>query len=262
MKAQIFSDLHMDVAPIKPISIVEGVDCVIVAGDTCEGVLHAFANLRRIVPIEIPIVMVLGNHEYYRSCLPEELALARAHASTFNIHCLENETVVLGSGAGRPIRFTGATLWTDYRLFGEARRPAVMNTCADAMNDHRRITWQKRPWLRFRPQEAALLHHRSKSFIESVLATPFDHGPTVVVTHHAVHWNSILDKYRNDPVTGAYLTDMTATIEAYRPDLWVHGHVNNSSDDWIGKTRVICNPHGYGNENPNFDGSLVVEIGA
>ena len=262
MKAQIFSDPHMDVAPIKQISIAKGVDCVIVAGDTCEGVLRAFEYLRRIVPIEIPIVMVLGNHEYYRRCLPEELALARAHAASFNIHCLENETVVLsGADGGPPVRFVGATLWTDYRIFGDANQLAVMNACAAGMNDHRLISWQKKPWQRFRPQEAALLHHRSKSFIENVLATPFDDGPTVVITHHAVHWNSILPKYRSDPVTGAFVSDMTATIEAYRPELWVHGHVHNSSDYQIGTTRIVCNPHGYGNENPNFDGSLVVEIG-
>jgi len=66
MRIQIFSDLHCDVYPIKPITIVPGVDLVIVAGDVCEGVLRAFEHLRRIVPIDIPIVMVLGNHEFYR----------------------------------------------------------------------------------------------------------------------------------------------------------------------------------------------------
>ncbi len=33
MKVQVFSDLHLDVAPVKPISIVDGIDAVIVAGD-------------------------------------------------------------------------------------------------------------------------------------------------------------------------------------------------------------------------------------
>jgi hypothetical protein len=43
------------------------------------------------------------------------------------------------------------------------------------------------PWLRFRPQEAARLHHESRAFLTEILATPFN-GPTVVVTHHAPHW--------------------------------------------------------------------------
>jgi len=261
MKAQIFSDLHFDVRPIRKISIAEGIACVIVAGDTCEGVLDAFEHLRRIVPIHIPILMVLGNHEYYRRCIPDELALAHAHASAFNIHCLEDQSVVLSGADGSQVRFVGASLWTDYRIFGDANQSAVMNACAAGMNDHRLISWQKKPWLRFRPQEAAMLHHRSKNYLESVLATPFDAGPTVIITHHAVHWNSILPKYRNDPITGAFVSDMTATIEAKKPDLWVHGHVHNSSDYRLGRTRLVCNPHGSGDENPRFDGSLAVEVG-
>ncbi|MFK4723974.1 putative component of type VI protein secretion system [Bradyrhizobium niftali] len=59
-----------------------------------------------------------------------------------------------------------------------------------AMNDHRLIGWQKRPWQSFRPKEAAAMNHQSKEYIESMLRTAFD-GPTVVVTHHAVHWSSI-----------------------------------------------------------------------
>ena len=70
MRVQIFSDLHVDVFPIKPITIVPDVDLVIVAGDTCEGALRAFEHLRRLVPMDIPIVMVMGNHEYYRRIRP------------------------------------------------------------------------------------------------------------------------------------------------------------------------------------------------
>jgi Icc-related predicted phosphoesterase len=255
MKLQIFSDLHLDVLPIKPISIAGGIDAVIVAGDVCEGAVQGFGHLRRIVPMPIPILMVLGNHEYYRRFVPDELALARAQASAFNIRLLENDTMVLGG-----VRFVGATLWTNYRIFGNANQAAAMNACAAAMNDHRRIGWQKQPWLRFRPQEAALLHHRSRSYIEAALATTFD-GPTVVITHHGVHWDSVLPKYRSDLVTAGFVSDMSATIEAYRPELWVHGHVHNSCDYRVGKTRIVCNPHGYGPENPRFDGSLLIDIG-
>jgi Icc-related predicted phosphoesterase len=254
MKIQIFSDLHLDVHPIKPITIMAGVDLVIVAGDTCEGVLRAFEQLRRIVPLHIPIVMVLGNHEYYRRFVPDELALARSHANSFNIHVLESDTVLLG------VRFVGSTLWTDYRIFGETNQASVMNACATGMNDHRLIGWQKKPWLRFRPQEAALLHHQSRTYLERILAAPF-HGPTVAISHHAVHWQSVHPRYRSDPVTAAFVSDLSALIERYQPTLWVHGHVHNSSDYRVGETRILCNPHGYGTENPDFNGALVVEVG-
>lgn len=254
MKAQVFSDLHLDVLPIKPISIADEIDAVIVPGDVCEGALRAFEHLLRIVPMTIPILMVLGNHEYYRRFVPDELALARAQAPRFNVHLLENDTVVVNG-----VRFVGATLWTDYRIFGDANLTRAMSACAAGMNDHRRIGWQKDPWLRFRPQEAALLHHRSRTYIESVLATSFD-GSTVILSHHAVHINSILPKYQTDPVTAAYVSDMSATIEKHQPALWVHGHAHNSCDYRVGKTRIICNAHGYGGENPTFDGNLVVQV--
>jgi Icc-related predicted phosphoesterase len=261
MKIQIFSDLHLDVHPIKPITIMAGVDLVIVAGDVCEGVLRAFEHLRRIVPMHIPIVMVLGNHEFYRRFIPDELALARSNAGTFNIHVLDNNAVVLGGAGSGHVRFVGANLWTDYRIFGEANQAAVMNACATGMNDHRLIGWQKQPWLRFRPQEAALLHHQSRAYFKQALTEPFN-GPSVMVTHTAVHWNSVLPRFATDPTTGAFVSDLEELILTTRPVLAVHGHVHNSCDYRIGQTRILCNPHGYGPENAGFDGALVVEIDA
>jgi Icc-related predicted phosphoesterase len=252
MKLQIFSDLHVDVAPIKPITIADGVDALIVAGDTCEGAVRAFEHLRQIVPLTIPIVMVMGNHEYYHRFVPDELGLARERAASSNIHLLDDDnTVICG------VRFAGATLWTDYAIFGAANVPQVMNACAHGMNDHRLIGWQKEPWLRFRPQEAARLHHQSTAFLAETLATSF---PTVVVTHHAPHWDSVLPRYQSDRVTGAFVSDLSTLIETLQPRLWIHGHVHNSCDYQIGATRVLANPHGYGSENPQFNGQLVVEV--
>jgi hypothetical protein len=178
---QIFSDLHLDVAPIKPIAIADNVDLVIVAGDTCEGALCAFEHLRRIVPMSTPIAMVMGNHEYYRRFLPEELSLARATAPDLNIHLLENDAVTLGR-----IRLIGATLWTDYRLFGDAVQRRVMTVCGEDLNDHRRIGWSKQPWLRFRPQEAMLLHHRSRAFLATALAEPFVGSTTRLIDNQSI----------------------------------------------------------------------------
>jgi hypothetical protein len=104
MRIQIFSDLHADIAAVKPIIIDPAVDAVLVAGDICQGAENAFETLRGIVPMQIPIVMTLGNHEFYRRCLPEELAVARAKAPAYGIYLLENDTVVLDG-----VRFIGCT---------------------------------------------------------------------------------------------------------------------------------------------------------
>ncbi|MDP2411468.1 MAG: metallophosphoesterase [Pseudolabrys sp.] len=256
MRLQIFSDLHADVARPRPIAIAPDVDAVVVAGDVCEGAESGFAHLRLIVPMQLPIIMVMGNHEYYRRHLAGELESARQTAPLYGVHLLENDAVTLGS-----VRFVGCSLWTDYALFGMHNLPRAMAVAADGLNDHKRIKWSKEPWRRFRPQEALLLHKRSRAFIEATLAKPFD-GATVVVTHHAPHPGSIHSRYGSDLLTAAYVSDLTSVMEAGRPDLWLHGHVHESFDYHVGTTRVVCNPHGYGTENGRFDPALIVEIGS
>src|SRR6202012_5047412 len=122
----------------------------------CEGAERAFQWLREIVPLPGVGFFVLGNHECYGRVWSEEIAHARAVAPLYGIHLLENNTVVLNG-----VRFIGATLWTDYALFGNGYVALAMNAARDGLLDHRRITWTKHPWQRFRPQEALGLHRAS-----------------------------------------------------------------------------------------------------
>jgi 3',5'-cyclic AMP phosphodiesterase CpdA len=272
VRIQIFSDLHAGVAPLKPITVARDVDLVVVAGDVAEGAQNAFATLRDIVPEAVPIVFTMGNHEYYRRFLGEELTLARTLAPNFNIHLLENDCIIVGGGT---VRVAGASLWTDYRMFGDRNAPAAMHAARVGMNDHRLIGWKRKPWERFRPQEAALLHAASRAFFVETFATPFDGLATVAVSHHAPHVGSVPTRYASDILSAAFasmlLDEMNAgyqggdgarppaTFDA--PDIWIHGHVHDSADYRVGSTRVIANPHGYGRENAGFDPALVIEIG-
>lgn len=85
-------------------------------------------------------------------------------------------------------------------------------------------------------------------------------GATVVVTHHAPHPGSIAPRYQRDLLTGAFASDCEDLILAGQPTLWIHGHMHHSADYRIGATRVLCNPHGYGRENPAFNSALIVEV--
>jgi predicted phosphodiesterase len=262
MNIQVFSDLHVDVSRPPPITIGPDVDVVVVAGDTAEGAGNAFVALRHIVPERIPIVAVLGNHEYYHRCIPEEVALARELAPSLNIHFLENDSIVLNlGGRGTPVRVAGCSLWTDYQVFGANNAAPAMRAALGGLNDHRLITWQKRPWKRFRPEEAALMHSESKDFLIRTLATPFP-GPTVAVCHHG-HWRSTHPQYQTDILSAAFVSNLSF-IEEIQPgfDFFIHGHVHSSSDYRVGRTRVLCNPRGYPGENPSFNPSLVVKVGS
>lgn len=260
MKFQVLSDLHVNFAGQKPVTIVDGVDAVVIAGDVDEGALNSFEWIRKLVPRDIRVVMVMGNHEYYRKVLPLELALARKAAPDFGIDLLENSTAVIkGVKDSKGVRFVGATLWTNYRLHGDHNAAHAMRSAAHGMNDHRRITWSKSPWRRFRPQEALMMHATSVNYITRELKTEFP-GPSVLVTHHAMHVRSI-------PVGGegllaaAYVSDLETLLLECKPDIAVHGHVHASFDYRVGQmTRVLCNARGYPGENDRFDPALVVEI--
>ena len=102
------------------------------------------------------------------------------------------------------VRFVGATLWTDYLLYGEDERPRAMRHARFGMNDHNCIGWGDRRASSFRPTHALGLHERSRFFLDRALAQPFN-GPTVVVTHHAPSVRSIAKRYRGDPLNPAFI---------------------------------------------------------
>jgi hypothetical protein len=55
---------------------------------------------------------------------------------------------------------------------------------------------------------------------------------------------------------------MDSFISAFQPDLWIHGHVHDSFDYQIGRTRIVCNPRGYeAHANPNFLPALLCRVG-
>lgn len=72
---------------------------------------------------------------------------------------------------------------------------------------------------------------------------------------------SVPDEFKNDPVTSAYSSNMENFILKYEPNYWIHGHIHTPSRYNIGKTEIICNPHGYIDEPYNgYDKELIIEI--
>jgi len=258
MKLWVFSDLHRDFEDWQP-HWVPDADVCVVAGDVGEGLAKSIRWLHEHIGQHMPVVFVAGNHEFYGSAVDEAWQEARAlQVACPGVELLEDESVVIGG-----VRFVGSTLWTDYEVLIRHSDPALglrwaMDSCALGMNDHRKIKFRKKPWMRWRPQEARIAHLRSRAFIERTLAEPHA-GPTVVVTHHAPHPASIPQRFAEDVISSAYASDLTAVIEAGRPALWVHGHMHDSCDYEVGHTRVVCNPKGYSRENASFVADMVVD---
>ena len=258
LRLWILSDLHRDVGlPWTPAEIPDA-DVAVVAGDVREGLVESVTWLAHVIRPHMPVVCVAGNHEFYRRTFVEELARGRAVAANLGVHLLEDDTVVIGG-----VPFSGCTLWTDYDLDGPDLRAASMEDARRGMNDHRLISFQTKPrWMRFRPEEALAVHRASRAYLEGALAAPAaaPRRPHVVVTHHAPSARSVAPAFRGKPLNPAFASRLDAFVEQAGPTLWVHGHTHASMDYRLGETRVLCNPKGYGGENPAFDPALVVEV--
>jgi len=259
MRLLILSDLHhelwrQDAPPIDP--SISRPDVVILAGDintgakAVEWAAQEFAGL--------PVLYVHGNHEAYGGKLEEiQAEIEAACAVAGNVHFLNCGEYLLGN-----VRFLGATMWTDFRLFGDDDRPNAMREAEAVMVDYKRIRLAQKGYRKLRASDTAMFHSMHKSWLKDKLAEPFS-GFTIVITHTAPSLLSIADRFATDPVSAAFASHLDDL--ACQADLWIHGHMHDSFDYRIGKCRVVCNPCGYmmrggGIENVRFDPNLIVEI--
>lgn len=262
MKIWVFSDLHrrrrgtpwnLTLAPVQA-------DLAVCAGDLSEGDPEdGVAWLAYYVRPYMPVIYVAGNHEFYnRYASMEDLKeKAKETALQSGIDFLDNEFVDIGD-----IRFFGSTLWSDFDFFAkgdEARRQRDMAWCEMYMNDFRLIRPDQNSLEIWTAARARKEHLISRTWLETAMGVT--DRRKVVVTHNAPHPGSVAPKFRNDPLTAAFVSDLTTTFADHHPELWIHGHTHNSFDYRVGDTRVICNPRGYGTENAEeFDPGLVIEI--
>ncbi len=237
MRAWIFSDLHLDVNKGKPWSLPHPApdhDVVLIAGDLCEGLCAGVEWIAQQQLNTKPVIYVPGNHEYYGFDFEEEREAGRsAAAGHSNIHLLDREAVMIDG-----VAFLGATMWTDYRLFGEASVHRAMLSAEQAMNDHRKIRFKGRRWSTL---DAIAEHEQSRTWLELQLDTLT--VPTVVVTHTAPSLDSIAAWYRDDPISAAFASNLDPLVGCAK--LWVHGHTHVGCDYLHGSSRVVANPRGY-----------------
>lgn len=259
MRLLILSDLHHELwrenAPgIDPKRSCP--DVVILAGDISGGA-KAVGWAANTFP-GVPVLYVHGNHEAYGKNLDDvQDEIEYACAATPNVHFLN-----CGEFRHENVRFLGATLWTDFRLFGDDERPASMREAEAVMTDYKRIRLAKKGYRKLRASDTAQFHAVHKSWIAKKLAEPFS-GRTVVITHMAPSKLSVSDEFRTDMSSAAYASPLDELV--MQADLWVHGHMHESLDYQLGNCRVVCNPCGYierngSTENGVFNPNYVVEL--
>jgi predicted phosphodiesterase len=250
------SDLHIEFGDLNVAKV--DADVGVLAGDTHVGLRAATWSTQLAEQLGMPIVLIAGNHEHYGSVRHPDRDFVRtvdglravAAASAGRVVYLERESAVVAG-----VRFIGATLWTDFRLFGN---PAKAMADADkSMIDFHTIGY--RPGARFTPNDARHEFMLAKDFLRKELATTWD-GPTVVVTHHLPSYRSLALQFAGNPLSPAFASHLDELVETSCAEYWIHGHTHHSCDYKIGRTRVVCNPRGYATKevNPAFNPRLVV----
>lgn len=250
MKILVLSDLHLEFANFTP-PLAE-VDVVVLAGDIWKKDLGI--HWARSTWPDTEIVYVTGNHEFYRGERNAVLQSLRTAANDANVHFLDNDEIVIDG-----VRFLGATLWTDFNLFGVEQQTASMHAGMHGLNDFRLIN---EGGVLFTPSNAIALCNQSTDWLKTKLTQESSLVKTVVVTHHLPSMWSVADRYKNDILSACFASNLDALL-GYS-DLWIHGHTHDSFDYMANGTRVICNPRGYVHqqkqENLSFNPELVVEI--
>lgn len=276
MNCSIASDIHLEFGDLN-IKNEHGANVLILSGDICvaddigKPDPHNFmegARSNRITDFfkrcsfQFPhVIYVMGNHEHYHGDYAKTYNRIKSMLESnllSNVYLLEREVKEIDG-----VTFIGGTLWTDMNN----RDSLTLYHMKSMMNDFRIVKntgtqvsfrdsdgkFHSRPG-KFSPEDAATEFDAMKGYISTVVEGRYD-KKFVVVGHHAPSRLSTHERYKHDTImNGGYSSDLDQFI-LDRPQikLWTHGHTHHSFDYLIGSTRVVCNPRGYANYEPQAD---------
>lgn len=263
MKLAVASDLHVEFGDINLVN-EEGADLLILAGDIVmlkdldkqsERGDRARNFFQRVSEAFPRTLYVMGNHEHYSGDFAKGAERFRTFCHTHhisNITLLDKEHVAIDG-----YDFFGGTLWTDFNSMD----PYTMHNAGTAMNDYRGVknSNDTTSW-KFLPKHALQDHQRMRNYLRECMNNYREAGRTdrrvVVITHHAPSEASVHPKYSHDKLmNGNFYTNLDEFIESNpQIQLWIHGHMHDQFDYTLGETRVVCNPRGYVQYEPQaFD---------
>ena len=290
MKIALASDLHLEFGTIS-LENTENADVLILSGDILvekellerdvyeirfddkSSRIHKFFEE---CSSRFPaVIYIAGNHEHYHGDFALTLGNIRSRLSYLpNVHVLDKQFIKIAD-----VTFIGGTLWTDmnkedpstlygikgymndYRIIENSNEVVHFKTPVYATKEDGSTNWDKvvsqefhtRP-AKFSPEDSVVDHKAMLAFIADTVKGMHTEK-FVVVGHHSPSKLSTKPQYEKDVmVNGAYSSDLSEFIlDNPQIKMWTHGHTHHEFDYMIGSTRVVCNPRGYIDYEPQAD---------
>lgn len=263
-KIRVVSDLHIEIngRPDLPNLIDDNQTILMLAGDIIPASHFSLAEewflemSRRFSKV----IMVVGNHEHYHFLFQDTVNFFKQKFKELrlsNVYVLDNEYIEIEQSN---LVIIGGTLWTDF----DKGSPFVQQAARQWMNDYRVIDYQDDDGRRrkLRPQDTIVEYGGTTHIIQQTLNRFGTDKKYIIMTHHAPSWQSVSPRFVGDVLNGAFVSDLSDLILKYDDciKMFIHGHVHDFFEYYIGDTKVICNPQGYGSEVQKFNPNLTFEV--
>ncbi len=258
MKLQLLSDLHLETEVFDPEPAPDA-ELLVLAGD----IDSSWQALDRFAGWPVPVLFVAGNHEFDRREWNEAVPALRARCEHLGIRLLERETCVIADKAGKRLRFVATTRWSDFDLFGPARREQAIRAAAYFM----KLMAATRDGKPFDALAVRAEAQTCRDWLERTLpeAPRGRWDATVVVTHFAPSLRSADPRYGQQPGTASFCNADDDLLP--HADLWLHGHLHIRHDYTLRRpgrtpTRVVCKARGLAKkgEPDGYDPLTTIEI--
>lgn len=261
MKIHLLSDLHLEHTAFRPSKVKA--DVVFLAGDISVG--YSALEWASESFGDTPVFIVNGNHEYFDG----DIAAWHAGAAEVlrkldnpNLHFLEQEGYTLRPIGEQPVRILGATLWTDFALFGRDSQAYCGHLAQRGMPDYVRIQLNGKGlcW-----QDTLNRHESTVAWMaKEAQAAKFRGERVIALTHMAPSKRCCLPVFAENVLTASFASNLERFADQYI-DAWFSGHTHASSQFPVGNCMMYANPRGYRltsgrYENPLFDPNLVIDF--
>lgn len=238
MKLQLLSDLHLETESFDP-RPAPGADLLVLAGDIDAG----WTGYERFAGWPVPVLVVLGNHEFDDREMAEVEPGLRAVCEALGLTLLHRQSTVIAAPDGRRIRFAGTPRWSDFDLFGIDQRPRAERAAGYFV----RLMKATRRGVELDPAGIRAEGLACRAWLEQELSRRGDWDATCVITHFGPSLKSADPRYGRQPGTASFCNADDDLIP--RADLWLHGHLHCRHDYLVDRpgrrpTRVACNARG------------------